>query len=127
MTEINDYEIEKLEKVINWAKGQQQSRRDIDQFTKDIREKINAVGFECEVKVYDTEDPEVYVFDIEINGRVGGSVFDPDRMVHEVTSNYLELPGQQTGFVPSKDYLDKLAQREIKRSKSGPSAHNHKH
>ncbi len=112
--EINDSEMLKLEKIINWAKGQQESRRDIDQFTKDIRERINNVGFECEVKVYDTEQADVYAFDIEINGRLGGSAFDPDRQVHEVTNNLLELPGQDKGFIASKEYLDKLVQREVK-------------
>lgn len=112
MTEINDSELIKLERVIKWAQSQQQSRRDIDQFTKDIREKVNAVGFECEVKVFDTEDPEVYAFDIEINGRIGGSIFDPDRQVHEVTSNLLDLPGQEKGFIASRDYLDRLVNRE---------------
>jgi hypothetical protein len=123
MTEINDSEMLKLEKVINWAKGQQASRRDIDQFTRDIRERINNVGFEAEVKVYDTEQEGVYAFDIEINGRVGGSVFDPDRQVHEVTNNLLALPGQETGFIPTKEGLDKLAQREM--SKKRGNKHKH--
>lgn len=112
MIDINDSELLRLEKVVNWAKSQQKTRRDIDQFTRDIREKINAVGFECEVKVMETNEEGVYGFDIELNGRVGGSSFDPDRQVHEVTRNLLELPGEQTGFIPSKEHLDKLVNRE---------------
>ena len=112
MTEINDSELLELEKVTKWMKSVQESRRDIDQFAKDIREKINKVGFECEVKVYDTDQEGVYAFDVEITGRVGGSVFDPDRQVHEVVNNILELPGQDKGFIASRDYLDRLVQRE---------------
>ena len=40
---------------------------------------------------------------VDITGRVLGSFFDPDRQVHEVTSNLLELPGQEKGFIKSKD------------------------
>jgi len=120
--DINDSELLKLEKVLNWAKSQQESRRDIDQFTKDIREKINHAGFEAEVKVLETSQPGTYAFDVELTGRLD-SRFDPDRQVHEVTSNLLELPGQKEGFIPSRDYLDKLANMELKKNKDGPQDH----
>lgn len=112
MIELNDHEILKLEKISKWAESQAGSRRDIDQFTKDIRERINHIGLEAEVKVMETDQEGVYAFEVEINGRVGGSVFDPDRQVHEVTSNLLDLPGQDKGFIKSREYLDKLVQRE---------------
>ena len=122
--ELNDSEILKLEKVIKWAEARQQSSTDIDQFTKDVEEQINLCGFTCEVKVYDTEQKDVYGFEIEINGRVLGGLFDPDRQVHEVTSNLLQLPGQDTGFIKSKEYLDKLVQREM-RNKKNKGGHAH--
>lgn len=116
--DINDSELLKLERVIEWAKGAQQSYRNIDQFTKDVKERINGCGFECTVKVFDTNEDGVFAFEIEIDGRLGSS-FDPDRQVHEVTNNLLELPGQDKGFIDTKGYLDKLAQREFRRKQSG--------
>jgi len=126
MTEINDSELLKLEKVNNWAAARQKTYTDIDQFTKDLEEQVNLAGFTCEVKVYDTDQPDAYGFDVEITGRTLGSFFDPDRQVHEVTNNLLQLPGEDKGFIKSKEYLDKLVNREVKKSKGGHFK-GHKH
>jgi hypothetical protein len=116
---LNDSDIIKLEKgPVAWANARVGSRRDVDQFTKDLAEQINKCGFTCEVKVFDTNQEETYGFEIEINGRTAGSVFDPDKQVHEVTHNLLELPGEQEGFVKSKEWLDRIANREMKRKGS---------
>lgn len=121
MTDINDYELLKLEEINNWAAAQQGKSVPIDQFTKDLEEKFNEVGFTVEVKVYDTDQSGAYAFGVEITGRTADSQFDPDRMVHEVTSNLLELPGQDKGFIPSKEGIDRLVQREMsKNSKNHP-------
>lgn len=112
MTDINDSELLRLEKVNDWAAAQQGKSLNIDQFTKDLEEQVNKIGFTCTVKVYDTDQEGAYAFELEITGRTAGSVFDPDRQVYEVTNNILELPGQDKGFIPSKEGLDKLVQRE---------------
>lgn len=119
MMDINDSELLKLEKVNNWAAARQGKGLDIDQFTKDLEEQINLAGFTCEVKVYETDQESAYAFEVEINGRTRDSLFDPDRQVHEVVNNLLELPGEDKGFIPSKEYLDKLVNRE--------AAKKHKH
>jgi hypothetical protein len=122
--QLNDSDIKRLhEGPVAWANARVGSRRNIDQFAKDFEEQVNKCGFTCEVKVYDTNQAETYSFEVEINGRTPGSVFDPDKQVHEVTSNLLELPGEQEGFVKSKEWLDKLVSRE--RAKMGSKGNHH--
>jgi hypothetical protein len=119
MIDINDFELLKLEEVNNWAASYQKKHISIDQFTKDLEEKINHAGFSCEVKVYDTNQAGAYGFDIELTGRLG-SIFDPDRMVHEVTTNVLELPDADKGFIKTKDAAKALLNRDVPKT-------NHKH
>jgi hypothetical protein len=116
--DLNDSEILKLEKgPLTWARLRQGSSMDIDQFVKSLEEQINQCGFTVEVKVLETNEPGVYAFTAEINGRTAGSVFDPDRQVHEVTHNLLQLPGETTGFIPSKDGIARLLQREKEKAR----------
>lgn len=110
--DLNDSDLLKLEKVNNWAAKHAGRRMSIHQFAKDLEAKINEAGFSCEVKCYDTNQEEVYAFEVEINGRISGQ-FDPDQMVWEVTNNILELPGQQKGFIPTKDAAAKLLNRDL--------------
>jgi hypothetical protein len=86
-----------------------------------VVDQINNCGFTVEPKVLETNVPGAYRFEFEINGRTAGSLFDPDRQVHEVTNNLLQLPGQDKGFIPSKDGIAKLLNRD-----SDPKK-NHKH
>jgi hypothetical protein len=111
--ELNDSEILKLERgPIAWGKLREGSHMDVDGFVRAMVEQINQAGFTCEPKVYDTNVAGAYSFEFEINGRTADSIFDPDRQVHEVTNNLLELPGQDKGFIPSKDGIAKLLARE---------------
>lgn len=110
--DMNDEDLLRLEKVNNWAAKFAGRRMSIDQFAKDLKEKINEAGFTCEVKVYDTNQAEVYAFEVELNGRTYGA-FDPDKMVWEVTNNILELPGQDKGFIPTKDAAAKLLNHDF--------------
>ena len=123
--QLNDSEIIKLEKgPMAWAKLRQGSHMDVDGFVKAMVEQIANVGFTCEPKVYDTNQAGAYAFDFEINGRNAVSLFDPDRQVHEVVNNLLELPGQDKGFIPSKDGLAKLLNRDTDPKKKN-KAHKH--
>jgi hypothetical protein len=111
--DLNDSEILRLEKgPLAWARLRQGNSLPIDGFVKSLTEQINECGFTVEVKVFDTEQHGVYAFEAEINGRTAGSLFDPDRQVHEVVNNLLELPGQDKGFIPSKDGISKLLNRD---------------
>lgn len=109
--ELNDSDLLELEKVNKWAAKYSGRRMSIDQFARDLEEKINQAGFKCEVKVFDTDQAEVYAFEVELNGRTFG-VFDPDQMVYEVANNVLELPGQDKGFIKTKDAAAALLNRE---------------
>lgn len=119
MIDLNDSDLLALEKVDQWARHRQKSRRDIDQFTRDLEEQINNAGFTCNVKVYDTNQEGVYGFELEITGRTGASVFDPDKQVWEVTNNILELPGQDKGFIKTDGAAKALLEGDRPKNKGG--------
>lgn len=126
--EINDSEILKLERgPVAWARNREGTSQSIDQFVRDLQEQVNHCGLSCEVKVFDTNVSGVYAFEVELNGRVGGSVFDPDRQVHEVTTNLLSLPGEHEGFIPSKEGMAKLFAREQAKARDKAKHNQHKH
>lgn len=117
--DIHDSEILKLERgPVAYAKSKMGQSVNIDQFTKDLEEQCNQAGFLVTVKVFDTNESGVYAFEVEINGRTGGSVFDPDRQVHEVVGNLLALPGEG-GWINTQEAL-----REAKRTER---THGKKH
>lgn len=118
---LNDSEIEALgDGPVRWAQNKAGQRMNIDQFVRDLEEQVNKCGFTCQVKVYDfaIEDEvqeDAYLFEVELTGRTGLRVFDPDQMIYEVTRNTLNLPGQQTGFIPTKDAAARLLARDVKK------------
>lgn len=84
---------------------------EIDRFTKDLMEQFAEIGLGVEVKVFTTEQEGVWAFEVEIRERLE-KVFDFDRMVHEVTNNILEIPGQEKGFINTSAALNELAKQE---------------
>ena len=123
--DLHDSDIDKMDKgPLAYAKSKAGTSMNIDQFAKDMKEQFANIGFNVEVKVYDTDQQGTYAFEVEIQGRNALSLFDPDRQVHEVTSNFLQLPGEQTGFIPSKEGIDRLLAREAaKARKKGQHRH----
>jgi hypothetical protein len=121
MIDLNDSDLERIEKVYNWMKIQQQTRRNIDQFTQDATEKFASEGFKVDVHVKETNQEGVYGFEVEIQGRTFGT-FDPDKQVWEVTNNILELPGQEKGFIKTDGAAKALLEGDRPKNKGG-----HKH
>jgi hypothetical protein len=90
--DIHDSEIIQIEKgPLAWARTKQFSRMELEDFRRTMVEKFQDIGFGVNVKCYDTDVPDVYAFDIEINRRLRGN-FDPDQQVHEVVNNLAEIP-----------------------------------
>jgi hypothetical protein len=123
--QLNDSELKRLlEGPVAWAQLREGSSMNIDQFVRAFREKIEEQGFTVEIKVYDTNQPGVYNFEAEINGRHSGSKFDPDRQVHEVVNNLLELKGDENkGWIKSKDDIKRLLDHEGPVNKGGHHDH----
>lgn len=105
---ILDSEIEAMDKgPIKWAREHQETSMDLEGFRRAIIEQFADIGFRVQVKCFETSQKGVFAFDFEIVGRTEKKEFDFDRMVHEVTSNYLDDPGAEKGFikapVPTED------------------------
>lgn len=70
-------------------------RHNYNDFEREIREKFAAIGFTVDVNWYryelDGVEQDGAMPEITITGRVEEKAFDPDRQVHEVTSDILGL------------------------------------
>lgn len=106
LVDINDSDILRIEEgPIRWARAQQFKRMDLDAFRRDLIDKFAQVGFKADVLVYSTDaGPDVFAFDMVIQDRLDGE-FDPDRQVHEVVNNILELPDQDKGWIKTDESL----------------------
>lgn len=112
MLEVNDSEILAIERgPLAYAQKHQGSHRDLEDFRRAIVAQFGEIGFQANVKCFETNQPGCYAFDFEITGRVPGSQgFDPDRQVHEVVNNILELPDQEGGWIKTdKGMIEDLA------------------
>lgn len=99
MVDLHDSDILKFkEGPLTWARAREGRSLDIDQFCRDLAEQFHKIGFGVEVQVWDTKIRGAYTFNIVIQKRID-SEFDPDRQVHEVVNNILELPGEEKGYV----------------------------
>jgi hypothetical protein len=128
--ELHDSEIIELEKgPLAYLQKYQGRSVDLEGFRRAAIESFSDAGFSVNVKAWTTDQEGVYAFDLEINGRVpGGRRFDPDRQVHEVVSNILELPDQDGGWIKTdKKMLDDLASGNAKSPQWMKDKHNSEH
>lgn len=109
---LYDEDIIALEKgPYAWMKQRQGSRMNMEDFRRGAIEKFYDAGFKVNLKVYETDQPEVYAFDVEILDRVQRQDFDYDKQVHQVVNNLLELPDQNGGWINTDEALMR-AERE---------------
>lgn len=90
MVDLHDSEIMVLEKVVEGLQDLQEKPLNMEAFRKDAIERFAHAGFRVTALVYDTSVTGVYAFDFQIEERLAGE-FDPDKQVHEVTSDILDL------------------------------------
>jgi len=114
--EVHDSDILRMEKVYRWMVDQQGKRRDMENFRKEVIERFHAAGFVVNVLTFDTDQPEVYTFEVEVLRKVQPKAFDYDQQVHEVVNNLLELPDQAGGWIKSDEGM-KEAARKVKEHK----------
>lgn len=106
LIEINDSDILRIEQG-PWAymRSQQKKRVNIEDFRRAVVDKFAEIGFRAQVNAFTTDaGPDVYAFDVVVQERLTGG-FDPDRMVHEVVNNVLELPDQDKGWINTDESL----------------------
>lgn len=89
--QLYDSEILALEKQLDLLTRKIGTQTNLEGFRNEIIDRLGRVGFKVSVKVFSTDQPGVYAFDIDIVDRLANNPWDPDKMVHEVTHDLLEL------------------------------------
>lgn len=125
--DLMDAEIPHVEEIVNKLNEKQgKGGIDLEAFRKECIERFGQdwkgpdgkdwPGFVINVKVYDTNEENVYWFELEIERRTWepeGGLFDPDRQVHDVTGDALGLG--EGGVIKTEGGL------------FVPGGHNHEH
>lgn len=110
---LYDSDILAIEKgPMAWMQTQQRSRRHLDDFVRGAKEKFAEIGFNANIKTYDTNEDGTFAFEVEILGRLENRAFDYDRQVHEVTNNILELPDQAGGVIKTDEAMLRVARNQ---------------
>lgn len=111
--ELYDSDLLAIERgPLEWMKSKQTTRVDLEGFRRAVVNQFGHIGFRVDVKVFETDQADVYAFDVEIREKLERKEFDYDRMVHEVTRNILELPDQDGGFIKADEALARMAREE---------------
>ena len=84
LIDLYDSEILAAEKVLDRLHSSQRTSKNLESFRKEITERFAEIGLVVDVKVYTTNQEDVFGFDVEIIGRTEALNWDPDKMVHEV-------------------------------------------
>jgi len=91
MIDLLDSDLLALEKVVEHLKLRQATSVPLEAFRKEAVERFVAAGFVVEVQVWDTDQPGMFAFDIEIIDRTEAKTFDHDQMAWEATHDILGL------------------------------------
>jgi hypothetical protein len=87
--DIHDSELKRAMGVIEEINRKHSAMaRDLETFRKEVIHRFEDAGIKADVKVFETNVVGVYWFDVDLLDRLEGE-FDPDRQVHEVTSDIL--------------------------------------
>lgn len=114
--ELYDSDLIAIEKgPLKWIGQRRGQRMNLEDFRRAVVDQFAMVGFVVDVKCYDTNEAEVYAFDVEIRARTEAQTFDYDRMRHEVVNNLLEIPGVTKGELikaPTKAEVQAIVEKE---------------
>lgn len=98
MIDLLDSEILEIEKVLNALSAKQRTSQNLESFRQEILGRFAEIGFIAGVKVYETNQEDVYGFVVDELTRIEDTPFDYERMAHEVTTDILEvLPPSERG------------------------------
>ena len=90
LIELTDTEVLRMEKVLRLLNDRSGKTLNLEAFRVETVERFADAGFGVFVKTYETNQPGMFAFDIEIRERLAGQ-FDPDQQVAEVTNDILDL------------------------------------
>lgn len=109
--ELHDSDILELEKVYRWMVDQQHKRRDLENFRREIIGRFQEKGYVVNVLCFETDQAEVYTFEVEVLRKIEQKTFDYDKQVHEVVNNILDLPDQAGGWIKADAGMKEAAQK----------------
>jgi hypothetical protein len=116
--ELHDSDFLKIEKgPLAYARERAHSSMEIDAFVRAMSHEFYQIGLVVDVQPWTTQQEGTYIFKCVIVKRL--TEFDPDRQVHEVVSNILEIPGEG-GWINTKNAMQ---DRDKSRGDNG----RHKH
>lgn len=97
MIDVYDSDIEQIEAVRDVLRARSAGRRDYEEFDREIKDRYAEIGFAVTVNWHTAAGPDgrqvegTLIPVVTLDGRLDGRIFDPDRMVHEVTNDLLKL------------------------------------
>ena len=97
MIDLYDTDILRIERVVETLKERTANSVDMEGFRLEVIDRFAKIGLVVNVKMYDTNEPGVYIPEIEINGRTEAIEFDRDQQTWEVTHDVLGI--DQPGIV----------------------------
>jgi hypothetical protein len=99
LIDLYDSEILKIEKVVEVLNRKIGQMHNLESFRTEIMDRFNEIGLVVHVTVYtDNGEPEIFSYVIRIDGRTEAIQWDPDRQVHEVRTDILDLlPNEEKG------------------------------
>lgn len=91
LIDLYDSEILAAENVLNKLHEKQRSVTNLEAFRKEIVERFAEIGLDVFAKIYETTEEGLFAFEVEIRGRTEGIDWDPDKQVHQVREDILDL------------------------------------
>lgn len=97
--DLLDSDVLAIEEAVKPLQAKRGQRMHMESFRKEILDRFAEQGFKVDVKVWDTDQPGVYAFDIDIVARMEPQPFDVERMQHEVRNDLLGLDNGAKGLI----------------------------
>ena len=124
--DIYDSEMKEILRVGEELRKRTGLMRNYNDFEREIKERFEDIGFVVNVNWHHYAMNKVVQVgsampEVTIVGRVEQIVFDPDRQVHEVRANVLDLPPEDAEIIRTDDG------EAFRRFRAGEAGHGHGH
>lgn len=101
---LYDSEIDTIHRIVETLRRRAEGPVSYQAFQDEVIQRFHDAGFKVDVRWYETDQKGVLMPEIQIMDRVDPNfVWDPDRQVHEVTGDLLNLG--EGGVISSKDAM----------------------
>lgn len=108
---LYDSEIDTIHRIIEALRRRASGPVSYQAFQDEVIQRFHDAGFKADVRWYETDQEGVLMPEIQIMDRIDPNfVWDPDRQVHEVTGDLLNLG--EGGVISSKDAMAQVRATE---------------